>query len=181
MVEHRTLVTTGSPTSPTTTARGVLHVHSTPRALAPHIEWAVAAVLGRSTPLAWCPQPVSPGEVRAELRWTGEPGSAAALASRLRNWRRLRAEVTEESTPGREGERYALTPDLGIFRAVIGPNGDVQVTEERLRGAVARSAGDPAALAEAIDQLLGGPWDAELEVFRAAADGDPVRWLHRTG
>ena len=29
--------------------------------------------------------------------------------------------------------------------------------------------------------LLGQPWDDELEPFRHAADGAPVRWLHATG
>jgi hypothetical protein len=178
MVEHRTLVTATS-RPPVAPARGVLHVHSVPRALAPHVEWAVAAVVGRPTSLDWHPQPVCPGEVRAELAWTAPPGTAARLASRLRTWRRLRAEVSEQASPGREGARYALTPDLGIYRAVTGPNGDVQVTEERLRGALARAGGDGAALADQLDRLLGGPWDAELEAFRAA--GESVRWLHHTG
>ena len=31
------------------------------------------------------------------------------------------------------------------------------------------------------DRLLGRPWDAELEPFRCAAEGAPVRWLHATG
>ena len=30
-------------------------------------------------------------------------------------------------------------------------------------------------------RLLGGPWDAELESFRHAGDGAPVRWLHQVG
>jgi hypothetical protein len=29
--------------------------------------------------------------------------------------------------------------------------------------------------------LLGQPWDDELEPFRRAAEGAPVRWLHATG
>jgi len=29
--------------------------------------------------------------------------------------------------------------------------------------------------------LLGQPWDDELEPFRHAAEGAPVRWLHATG
>jgi hypothetical protein len=29
--------------------------------------------------------------------------------------------------------------------------------------------------------LLGEPWDAELEPFRRAGDGAPVRWLNATG
>jgi hypothetical protein len=31
----------------------------------------------------------------------------------------------------------------------------------------------------ALDGLLGTAWDAELEPFRHAGDGAPVRWLHQ--
>ena len=37
------------------------------------------------------------------------------------------------------------------------------------------------ALEEELSRLLGEPWDCELEPFRCAADGAPVRWLHATG
>ena len=30
-------------------------------------------------------------------------------------------------------------------------------------------------------ELLGDAWDAELEPFRHAGDGAPVRWLHKVG
>jgi hypothetical protein len=32
-----------------------------------------------------------------------------------------------------------------------------------------------------VDRLLGKPWDDELEPFRRAGDGAPVRWLHAAG
>jgi hypothetical protein len=32
---------------------------------------------------------------------------------------------------------------------------------------------------QALDGLLGVAWDAELEPFRHAGDGAPVRWLHQ--
>ena len=32
-----------------------------------------------------------------------------------------------------------------------------------------------------LSLLLGEPWDAELEPFRHASAGAPVRWLHATG
>jgi Protein of unknown function (DUF3145) len=42
--------------------------------------------------------------------------------------------------------------------------------------------GRPAASLEAeLDRLMGQAWDDELEPFRCAADGAPVRWLHATG
>jgi hypothetical protein len=33
----------------------------------------------------------------------------------------------------------------------------------------------------AVDALLGKAWDDELEPFRHAGDGTPVRWLHQVG
>jgi hypothetical protein len=34
-------------------------------------------------------------------------------------------------------------------------------------------------LVDAVDEVMGGPWDRELEPFRYAGDGVPVRWLHQ--
>jgi hypothetical protein len=36
-------------------------------------------------------------------------------------------------------------------------------------------------LSDELDRLLGTAWDNELEPFRRAADGAPVRWLNATG
>jgi len=36
-------------------------------------------------------------------------------------------------------------------------------------------------LEQELSRLIGEPWDRELEPFRCAADGAPVRWLHATG
>jgi hypothetical protein len=158
--------------------RGVVFVHSCPRALAAHVEWAIADVLGAPVDLTWIAQPVDPGTVRAEVAWSGPCGTASRIVSAVRGWGRVRVEVTEEPTATTEGERYSLTPTLGVFRAVVGVNGDVQVTEERLRGALARAGSGPD-LAREIGELLGAAWDAELEAFRYAGDGAPVRWLRQ--
>jgi hypothetical protein len=32
-----------------------------------------------------------------------------------------------------------------------------------------------------LERLLGTAWDNELEPFRRASDGAPVRWLNATG
>jgi hypothetical protein len=175
--------------------RGVLQVHSAPPALCPHIEWAVAGVLGVPVNLPWTGQPAAPGSVRAELNWQGQPGTAAAITSALAGWNRLRFEVTEEASPGCDAVRYSYTPALGVFSAVIGGNGDILIPENRLRAAMtlaaatasgalrrADRAGDRADALEAeLARLLGQPWDDELEPFRCAAEGAPVRWLHATG
>ncbi len=160
--------------------RGVVYVHSAPPALCPHIEWAVGGVLGVRVTLDWTPQPAAPGSVRAELSWQADPGTGSRLASALRDWLHLRFEVTEEPSVGTEGERWSSTPGLGLFHASTGVHGDLVVREDRLRAAMARAACDPATdLQRELDGLLGSAWDGELETFRHAGDGAPVRWLHQ--
>jgi hypothetical protein len=182
------------------TTRGVVYIHAAPPALCPHVEWAIGGVLGMRVSLDWTPQPTAPGTFRAELSWQADPGTASKLASALRDWMHLRFEVTEEPSAGAEGERYSSTPTLGLFHATTGVHGDIMVREDRLRAALARAASDlttdgadsgsapgpadaatdPAArvLAE-MQALLGKAWDDELEPFRYAGDGAPVRWLHQ--
>ena len=162
--------------------RGVLYIHSAPTAMCPHVEWAVAAVLGVHVQLEWTAQPAAPSSWRTELSWQAEAGSAARIASSLRGWHQLRFEVTEEPSAGFEGARYSCTPTLGIFHAVIGVHGDIHVPEERLRAAIARAVDtEDCDLADEMELLLGQPWDDELEPFRYAGDGAPVRWLHQVG
>jgi hypothetical protein len=161
------------------TTRGVLYIHSAPRALCPHIEWAVAGVLGARVTLDWIRQPAAPGTWRAELSWQGEQGTASKLASALRGWHLLRFEVTEEPVSGFEGARYSSTPELGIFYAMTGVHGDVLIPEDRLRSVLAKARQGEVDLEAELEQLLGKPWDDELEPFRYAGEGAPVRWLHQ--
>ena len=95
--------------------RGVLFVHSAPRALCPHLEWAAGKALGHAVNFSWVEQPVLPGTLRTEYEWEGMVGSGAALASALRGWEHLRFEVTEEASRGVDGGRFMHTPDLGVF------------------------------------------------------------------
>ena len=95
---------------------------------------------------------------------------------------------------------HSAPPALGVFSAVTMANGDVMVPESRLRQAMTVAAAAPSSIAlladrggsadgrdgartleEELSRLLGEPWDCELEPFRCAADGAPVRWLHATG
>jgi Protein of unknown function (DUF3145) len=184
---------------------GVLQVHSAPPALCPHIEWAVAGVLGVPVNVPWVSQLAAPGTLRAELQWEASPGAAGEITSVLAGWHRLRFEVSEEASPGCDAVRYSYTPRLGVFSAVVMANGDVVIPEGRLRSVLAaaagagqrqatlraagpggRAAGAAArdrlnVLEQELGRLLGQPWDDELEPFRCAADGAPVRWLHATG
>jgi Protein of unknown function (DUF3145) len=185
---------------------GVLQVHSAPPALCPHIEWAVAGALGVPAGMPWIDQLAAPGSVRAELTWQGEPGAAAVITSALASWNLLRFEVTEDASTGCDAVRYSHTPALGTFSAVVAANGDVLISENRLRAAMELAASARAAarnpnarigglreiygprhpalggsLEDELALLLGDPWDAELEPFRRASAGAPVRWLNATG
>ena len=160
---------------------GVLQVHTAPPALCPHIEWAVAGTVGTTVSMPWVSQPAAPGSLRAELTWHGRPGTAGAITSALAGWNRLRFEVTEEASPGCDAVRYSYTPDLGTFSAVTSANGDILVPEGRLRSALALGATGASVLETELDRLMGTAWDNELEPFRRASDGAPVRWLNATG
>jgi len=181
---------------------GVLLVHSAPPALCPHIEWAVAGVLGAPVSMPWVDQPASPGAMRAELTWQGQPGAAGAITSALAGWNLARFEISEDASPGCDAIRYSHTPALGTFCAAVAANGDIMIPEGRLRAAMALAATaaheqpelgtlldlhgprHPAlggSLADELTLLLGEPWDDELEPFRRAGDGAPVRWLNATG
>ena len=161
------------------TTRGVVYVHSAPSALCPHVEWAVGGVLGAPVSLSWIPQGAAQDTYRAELSWLGPVGTAATLCSALRGWTHLRFEVTEEPTASSEGGRYSYTPDLGVFHAVTGLHGDLMIPEDRVRAAVAKASAGDTTLEEELARLLGRPWDDELETFRHAGEGAPVRWLHQ--
>ncbi len=159
--------------------RGVLYIHSAPSALCPHIEWAAGGVLGDAPNLDWTPQPAQAGTYRAEYSWSGPVGTAAAITSALRGWNQLRFEVTEDAGAGSEGARFSYTPELGVFHAVTGLHGDLMIPEDRLKAAVVKSALGTTTLELEVDKLLGKPWDDQLETFRHAGDGAPVRWLHQ--
>ncbi|HWG99255.1 MAG TPA: DUF3145 domain-containing protein [Pilimelia sp.] len=160
--------------------RGVVYVHSTPLAVCPHVEWAIARVLTAPVNLHWTPQPAEPGAQRAECTWTGSPGTGAELAAALRQWSMIRFEVTEEPSPGADGERFMFVPGRGLFRATAGVAGDIQLGEDKLRALMA-SVRAPEALAHALDKALGTAWDAELEPFRYAGDGAVGTLLTRVG
>jgi Protein of unknown function (DUF3145) len=160
--------------------RGVVYVHSAPVAVCPHVEWAIARVLSTPVRLQWSVQPVESGAHRAEFVWAARPGTGADLAAALRQWSMLRFEVTEEPSPGVDGERFMHVPGRGLFRATASANGDILVSEDRLRSLVAGARGYEA-LAHALERELGSAWDTELEPYRQAGEGSPVSLLTRVG
>ena len=53
------------------------------------------------------------------------------------------------------------------------------VPEDRLRAAMVRATAKATPIEDELDKLLGKAWDDELETFRWAGEGAPVRWLHQ--
>lgn len=160
---------------------GVVFVHSAPKALAPHVEWAIASTLGKLVALEWVEQPVLPGTLRADYTWHGDPGTGAALASALRGWEHLRFEITEDASADADAMRFLHTPDLGIFAAATDTAGNMVVGEDRIRYAMEVAAGDADEIQRELRLALGDAWDSELEPFRYAGETSSVVWLHRTG
>lgn len=160
--------------------RGVIFIHSAPRSLCLHVEWAIGAVLDQQVSLEWTDQPAQDGTFRAEIAWVGKVGTGAQLASQLHGWENLRFEITEEASATTDGGRWSYTPDLGIFHAQTDTLGNVVIPENRIRYALEHREQVPEMI-RLLHLALGSAWDDELEPFRYAGTGAPVRWLHRVG
>jgi hypothetical protein len=160
---------------------GVLFVHSAPKALAPHVEWAIASTLGEVVQLEWVEQPVLKGSLRTDYTWHGPVGTAASLASALRGWEHLRFEITEDASLGVDPMRFLHTPDLGIFAASTDAAGNTVVAEDRIKYALEVASGDFEEVQRELRLAIGVAWDEELEPFRHAGETTSVVWLHRTG
>src|SRR5699024_5510173 len=115
--------------------RGVVFVHSSPRALCPHVEGATGSVLNARVAFEWTPQPAAPQMFLAELSWTGAPSTGARRASVPSAGTLLRYELGEAASRGVDGGRCSPTPELGIFHAQIDTHGNVTVPEDRVRAA----------------------------------------------
>lgn len=161
-------------------ATGVLFVHSCPKALVPHVEWALAHEIGRVVKLDWSPQPLLPSTMRAEAIWRGPVGTAAEVASSLFGWQQLRFEITEDQTALTAGGRWMHTPVLGIFHMQTDAAGNGVLSEDAVRAAIIGAEGDADRLSRELRLALGEAWDEELEPFRAAEEGDAtILTLHR--
>lgn len=159
--------------------QGVLYIHGAPRALAPHIEWAADGVLGVPARIRWEEQPARRGLVRAELTWRGREDTGARLVSALRTMPGVLFEVTQEATVHCDGARWSCTPELGVHHATTDRAGNTVLTEDHVRGCMDRAGHDPVALRRELSIAMGEPWDEELEIYRHAGEGVPMRWLHR--
>jgi hypothetical protein len=128
--------------------------------------------------LEWAAQGADPSTLRAECEWSGKAGTAGQLATALRSWGMLRFEVTEDPARGFDGERISHVPGHGMHRTAMSANGDILISEDRIRSIMAQ-ARSYETLKHGLEKLLGSAWDTELEPFRHAGDGASVSWLHQ--
>src|SRR4051812_49940241 len=109
---------------------GQLAVLACPPPLCPHVEFAVAAVLGVPVSLEWSPQPARPRSVCASVEWRGAARTAGRPASRLSGPSSVYFQVVEGATPGRGPPRDCGTPQLGLHRAPLAAHRGVVVPPE---------------------------------------------------
>ncbi|MEI8214682.1 MAG: DUF3145 family protein [Actinomycetota bacterium] len=141
---------------------GLVVIHSAPSALRQHIEWGVNSLLGAPQNIFWRDQPLSPGTVRTTLEFRAPLGTAAKIATALKNWHYLRFEVSELGNHG--GEIFRCTPELGIHRAQVDAVGTIFVSEDVIRTALLHF--DDLEIRENLGVALGTAWDEALEPYR---------------
>lgn len=157
--------------------RGVLWVHSASAALIPHVLWAMAraglapADGARPGPRLFARRPGEPARCCAEIAVTGPAGAADALADDLARWPDLVFEIAVDPAGALPGRRIQAHPELGTWAGDVDAAGNIVLGENLLRAILARAGGDGAAIAEAVDRALGGPWDRLLEPLRPGTAG----------
>ena len=149
--------------------QGMVFIHTAQRALLPHLEWAVGRILGGPINIQW--RPVSSSQFRTEFHWSGDSMTATDLASELMGWKSIRFEVTSAS------HRWSFTPKLGLFHSDTDAAGNLLISEFRLKSALENAGSNALEMQRQMRELIGQPWDDELEQFRAHGTDAPVVWL----
>jgi hypothetical protein len=158
---------------------GWVEIFSAPNALHQHIQWSITQLLNVDITLQWSNQPLLPGSGQCRLRCSGAPGMAGRLAHALAGWHYLRFDISEEASTGCDGSRYLATPTLGLFHGTVGGNGDLYLSENRIRAVVDNALRNGRDVEAALEEALGKEWEDELAPFRIGQEG--MRWLHATG
>lgn len=161
------------------TTGGYLLLHAVPSTVTPHLRWAIESVVKNAVSLNWQEQAALPGHQRAELRWSGQQGTAAQLASALRVFDGVFFEVTERATPTTDAVRFMYTPSLGICAVGTDVLGNFTVTEDRVKYAFEQAEGSFEALYQEFSLMLGEPWDEQLEPLRAASGQSNITHINQ--
>jgi hypothetical protein len=141
---------------------GLLTIHSAPSALRQHIEWGLNAILGYTGEYSWRDQPLAPGTLRTIIEYRAALGTAAKIATSLKNWHYLRFEVQEFCSEG--AELFRFTPELGMHRALTDGTGSILISENVIRKSLATF--DDLEIRENLEAALGSAWELALEPMR---------------
>lgn len=148
---------------------GFIFLLAVPSALTSHVTWALENLTAHRLAPTWQSQPLKPGYHRADISWQGNSGGAALIASTLRHFRGSYFEVTERRTATSDALRIMHTPELGICTLPVDLQGNFTVTEDRIRYAFEKAAGNFDELYRQFSAAVGQPWDNELEPLRPNA------------
>lgn len=159
--------------------RGWVEIFSAPNALHQHIQWSIAQHLDSDISLQWSNQPLVPGSGQCRLRFSGAPGIAGRLAHALAGWHYLRFDISEEASSGCDGSRYLAAPALGLFHGTVGGNGDLYLSENRIRAVLDSALRNGRDVESALEEALGSDWEEELAPFRMGQEG--MRWFYAAG
>jgi hypothetical protein len=141
---------------------GLLTIHSAPSVLRQHIEWGLNAILGYTGQYTWREQPLAPGTLRTIIEYRAPLGTAAKIATSLKNWHYLRFEVQEFCSEG--AELFRFTPELGMHRAFTDGTGSILISENVIRKSLATF--DDLEIRENLEAALGSAWELALEPMR---------------
>ena len=163
------------------TTRGVVYVHSAPSALCPHVEWALTGVLGAAGQPGLDPAARRPRDLprRALLAGSARHRGDGGLGAARLGAPALRGHRGADGAPRAPGSAAPRSSGSSTRSPA-----STATSSSRRTGCAPPSSGwgrEGGDLAEEIDKLLGKPWDDELETFRWAGEGAPVRWLHQVG
>jgi hypothetical protein len=144
------------------TVAGLVVIHSAPSALRQHIEWGLNSLLGLPQNIFWRDQPLAAGTLRTSLEFRAPAGTAAKIATALKNWHYVRFEVSELGIGG--GELFRCTPELGIHRAQVDEVGTILVSEVVIQKSLENF--DEVDIRDALERSIGKEWDEALEPYR---------------
>lgn len=161
--------------------KGELRLHSCPKYLVKHVEWALVDLMKNDLNLIWKDQNIAPMTMSTELTWLGPIGLGSRLVSILSKWPKIRLEVFQDRFNEHPAERYALSPNLGIYRAELNALGETIITENKLKAALERSRIENEPFEVELAFLIGTPWDEDLEPFRRTTEDGKLKWISKTG
>lgn len=157
-----------------------LRIYACPKVLCSPTEWELSKIFQQKMNLNWTSQPLLSNYFYSEMCWSNKLDYAPRIVSSLASWSKLRFEVIQLPSKDNLGQRFSVTPDLGIFRADINSFGETLLTETRILTALTRTIQENTSVEQELDFMLGKPWDIDLEPFRNYQLDSNVKWMMKT-